>query len=358
MFDYPERIRQLRCALKEHRLDGFVTLFAPHLRYLTGYSGSNGLCLVTHSDVYFLTDFRYQEQIQREVACTRSVVTSGDLIEKAASARFFRGCKRIGIEKDLLPVGQFAALRSNVHAARFVPTDEYVESLAAVKSVNEITLIKDAVRITDAVFKKVLTMLRPGMTELDVSAEISYYHKKFGAEKDSFEPIVVSGPRGSLPHGRPSARKIKHGDLVTLDLGCFYSGYCSDLTRTIAVGKISAEQKKVYGIVAQAQQLAIDAAKSGMEAKRLDAVARRFIRTRGYGKYFGHGLGHGIGLEIHEAPRVSARSLHSLRDGNVVTIEPGIYLPGKFGIRIEDDIVIRDRGCEVLTTAPRELIVL
>ncbi len=358
MFDYPKRVRLLRGMLEKNRLDGFVTLFTPHLRYLTGYSGSNGLCLVTNSDVFFLTDFRYKEQIQQEVTCSRSFVTSGNLIEKAAAGKLLRGCKRVGIEKDNLYVGQFLELRSNFPGVRFVPTTEYVESFAAVKNEAEISIIRKAIQITDAVFAKVLKSIRPGISELDVSAEISYYHKKFGAEKDSFEPIVVSGSRASLPHGRPSSKRIKNRELVTLDLGCIYNGYCSDLTRTIAVGKASAEERKVYDIVLQAQQLAIDSAKSGLAGRRLDGVARNYIRSRGYGKYFGHGLGHGIGLEIHEAPRVSARSIHTLRDGNVVTVEPGIYLPGKFGVRIEDDIVIRDGGCEVLTTAPKTLLVL
>ena len=358
MFDYPKRVRLLRGMLEKTRLDGFVTFFSPHLRYLTGYSGSNGLCIVTQSDVFFLTDFRYKEQIQQEVTCSRPVVTSGDLIEKAAAGNLLRGCKRVAVEKDYLPLGQFQELRSNFPKVRFVPTAEYVESFAAVKNDAEISLLRQAIRITDAVLAKVLKIIRPGISELDVSAEISYYHKKLGAEKDSFEPIVVSGSRASLPHGRPSSKKIKNGELVTLDLGCIYNGYCSDLTRTVAVGKAGAEERKVYDVVLKAQQLAIDSAKNGISGRELDGVARKYIRSRGYGKYFGHGLGHGIGLEIHEAPRVSARSLHTLRDGNVVTVEPGVYLPGRFGVRIEDDIVVRNGGCEVLTTAPKTLMIL
>ena len=200
--------------------------------------------------------------------------------------------------------------------------------------------------------------MKPGISELDVSAEISYLHKKHGAEKDSFDPIVVSGPRSSLPHGRPSSKKIKRGELITLDFGCFYNGYCSDLTRTVAVGKLSGETRKVYGIVLDAQLKAIDCAQSGVEAKDLDRIARSHIHSKGYGKYFGHGLGHGIGLQIHEFPRVSARSTHTLQTGNVITVEPGIYLPGKFGVRIEDDIVIRDGRCDVLTAAPKSLMIV
>lgn len=358
MFDYSERIRLLRSELKKKRFDALVTLFTPHLCYLTGFTGSNALCLVTHSKVFFITDFRYKEQIRSEVVCSRSYVTSGNLFEKAAAEKLLRGCKRIAVEKEYLPLGQFLELRSNFPSVRFVPASEYVESFASIKSETEISLIRNAARITDAVFAKMLKIVRPGISELDVSAEISYYHKRFGAEKDSFEPIVVSGPRGSLPHGKPSSKKIKYGELVTLDLGCICNGYCSDLTRTIAVGKPPAEARKVYSVVFEAQRLAIESARSGMAARNLDRVARSYIRSRGYGRYFGHGLGHGIGLEIHEFPRISARSVHTLRNGNVVTVEPGIYLPGKFGVRIEDDIVVRNGECEVLTTAPKMLMVL
>ncbi|MGA7160336.1 MAG: aminopeptidase P family protein [Bacteroidota bacterium] len=358
MFDYKERIRLLRDVLERKHCDAFITSFIPHLRYLTGFSGSNGLCIVTHAKVFFLTDFRYKEQIRNEVACSRSFITSGELVEKASEEKLLGGCKRVGVEQDYLQIAQHRGLKRNFHAVRFVPTSELVESLASVKRGAEILLIAKAVAITDSVFEELLKIVRAGISELDVSAEISYLHKKHGAENDSFEPIVVSGPRGSLPHGRPSSKKVKKGELVTLDLGCFYKGYCSDLTRTVAVGKPSDEARKVYGIVLQAQQRAIDSARSGVKAKNIDGVARGFISSKGYGKYFGHGLGHGIGLQIHEFPRISARSMHTLQSGNVVTVEPGIYLPQKFGIRIEDDIVIRDGTCDVLTRASKALIVV
>jgi Xaa-Pro aminopeptidase len=358
MFDYKERIRSLRAGLEQKKCDAFITSYMPHLRYLTGYSGSNGLCIVTHTKVFFLTDFRYKEQIRNEISCSRSFITSGDLIEKAAEEELLRKCRRVGVEKEYLSLAQFSELRKHFTTARFVPTSDLVESLASLKSEVEISLITKAVAITDTVFEEIMKVTKAGISELDVSAEISYLHKKHGAEKDSFEPIVVSGPRSSLPHGRPSSKKIREGELVTLDFGCFYDGYCSDLTRTIAVGKPSGEAQKVYGIVLNAQLKAIDFAQSGVEAKNLDHVARSFIHANGYGKYFGHGLGHGIGLQIHEFPRVSSRSTHTLRAGNVITVEPGIYLPGKFGVRIEDDIVVRKGRCRVLTKAPKSMIIL
>jgi Xaa-Pro aminopeptidase len=358
MFDYKKRIRSLRTVLEKKQCDAFITSFMPHLRYLTGFSGSNGLCIITHAKVFFLTDFRYKEQIRSEVVCSRSFITSGELIEKAAEEKLLSGCKRVGVEKDYLSLAQYSHLRKHFRSVRFVPTSELIEQLTSRKTEDEILLITKAVAITDAVFEEIVKMLKTGVSELDISAEISYLHKKHGAEKDSFEPIVVSGVRGSLPHGRPSSKKIKAGEFVTLDLGCFYNGYCSDLTRTVAVGQPSREAQKVYKIVLEAQRKAIDFARSGIEAKSLDRMARSDIHTNGYGKYFGHGLGHGIGLQIHEFPRVSARSTHTLQSGNVITVEPGIYLPGKFGVRIEDDVVIRDGKCEVLTGSPKSLIIV
>jgi Xaa-Pro aminopeptidase len=358
MFDYRERVRSLRAALEKKECDAFITSFMPHLCYLTGFSGSNGICIVTHTKVLFLTDFRYKEQIRNEVSCSRSFITSGELIEKAAVEKLLRGCRRVAVEKEYLSLAQFSELRQHFNAARFVPTSDLVESLASLKSAAEISLIAKAVAITDAVFEEIIKVVKTGISELDVSAEISYLHKKLGAEKDSFEPIVVSGARSSLPHGKPSSKKIKLGELVTLDFGCFYNGYCSDLTRTVAVGKPSGEGRKVYSIVLEAQLKAIDFARSGVEAKNLDRVARSYIHANGFGKCFGHGLGHGIGLQIHEFPRVSARSTHTLRTGNVITVEPGIYIPGKFGVRIEDDIVIREGGCDVLTKAPKSMIIV
>ena len=358
MFDYIERLRLLRAALGSNRLDAFVTSFTPHLRYLTGFTGSNGLAIVTQSRLYFLTDFRYKEQIRSEVSCSRSFITSGVLFEKAAGLKLLRGCKRVGFEEEQMAFANFRELKKNFKGIRFIPMKEMVEDLTSCKDREEVVLIKKAISITDTVYSEILKIVKPGVSELDLSAEISYLHKKHGAEKDSFEPIVVSGVRGSLPHGRPSAKKIKRGEMVTFDLGCVYRGYCSDLTRTIAVGKPSAQARKVYGIVLDAQQRSVDAARSGISARSLDGIARGHIHTRGFGKYFGHGLGHGIGIQIHEYPRISTRSTDTLRAGNVITIEPGIYLPGKFGVRIEDDILVRNDGCDVLTKSPRALTVV
>lgn len=358
MFDYRERIRQLRTAFGNKHIDAFVTSFLPHLRYLTGFTGSNGLCIVTASRVFFVTDFRYKEQIRSEVACSRSFITSGSLLEKAAEHDILLGCHNVGFEKDYLTYSEYRELRKVFKSLHSVSTRDLVESLSSAKEETEISLLRRACGITDRVFEEMLTVVKEGVSELDLSAEISYLHKKYGAEKDAFEPIVVSGVRTSLPHGKPTHKKIRRGDLVTLDLGCSFKGYCSDLTRTIAVGKPSGEVRRVYSVVLDAQRLAIGGARSGISGKELDRVAREHIASEGYGSKFGHGLGHGIGLQVHERPRLSKRSGDTLISGNVITVEPGIYLPGRFGVRIEDDVVIREGKCDVLTKSPRGLIIL
>jgi Xaa-Pro aminopeptidase len=201
-------------------------------------------------------------------------------------------------------------------------------------------------------------MIKPGMTELEISAEISYLHKKHGAHNDAFDVIVASGVRGSLPHGTATSKTIENGEFITLDFGCVVDGYHSDMTRTICIGTPTAEMKKIYRIVLDAQQKASDAVRSGISSKKIDEIARKHIQSRGYGKYFGHSVGHGVGLEIHELPRVAPKSKERLTTGNVITIEPGIYIPKKFGVRIEDTVVVRERGCEVLTGSPKELIII
>ncbi|MDE3057737.1 MAG: M24 family metallopeptidase [Bacteroidota bacterium] len=358
MFNYEARAGHLRAALRKTRADAFITSFLPHVRYLTGYSGSNGLCIVTDSSLTLLTDFRYQEQIEAEVPLASKHIVKGDLFAAAVKEKLLSYFGSVAFEEGYLPVGSFQLLKEKLPQVRLVPSSGIVESLTAVKEGSEIALIKKAAEITERVFEKVLGIVKPGISENDIAAEIGYLHRKFGAEKDSFDTIVASGTRGSLPHGAASSKKIQKGEMVTLDFGCVYQGYCSDLTRTVAVGTPSSEVKKIYQIVLDAQRSAIHAAHSGLPAKKLDAVARSLIEKKGFGKFFGHGLGHGIGLQVHESPRLFAKSKHLLCAGNVVTIEPGIYLPGKFGVRIEDDVVIHNGACEVITSSPKELIVV
>jgi Xaa-Pro aminopeptidase len=252
----------------------------------------------------------------------------------------------------------YRELRRRFPGPQFQPTSDFVERIALAKDRHEISLISQAVKLTDTVFQEILGSIRPGVRELEIAAEISYLHRTGGAEKDAFEPIVASGERGALPHARASGRRIKNGDLVTLDFGCTVGGYSSDLTRTVAVGSVSKKKREAYELVLNAQLEAIQSVRPGMWARELDRIARERIRKGGYGKFFTHSLGHGLGLHVHERPRVSSLSRDRLVIGSVITIEPGVYLPGEFGLRIEDDAAVTPDGCEVLTSAPKELLVL
>ena len=353
-----KRIKRIQEKLEELRLDGLLISHLPNVRYLTGFSGTNGSCLVKKDGGFFLTDFRYEEQSHQEVKGLKIAVAESSLFDELEKRKLLRGLRRVGVEGNYLPYSEYQKLKKAFPRVSFLPQADVVESISSVKEEGEIELIKRAAAISDMVFQKVLHAIRPGIRELDISAEISYLHKSYGAERDAFETIVASGTRGALPHGLASEKKIRKGDFVTLDFGCVYHGYCCDITRTVAVGKPTNKLRDIYRIVYDAQLSALDAVKSGVMAKELDAVARSYISKSGYGKYFGHSLGHGIGLQVHEPPRISWQSSYRLQAGNVITIEPGIYLPGSGGVRIEDDVVVLNGKSVVLNKASKELMVL
>lgn len=353
------RVEGLRRLLLAQETDAFLVTHLPHLRYLSGFSGSSGIGLVTRRGAWLLTDGRYAQQVRSEVRGWNVVITLGDLVAELKKRRLVRGAgASVGIDGNSMLLGQYRLLKKTFPDTRFLPKVDVVEQLAAVKDAAEIASIKRAVEITDRVFLELLGVIAPGISEIDLAAEISYRQRKHGAESDAFETIVASGERGALPHGRATAKKLRNREFVTLDFGCVVDGYHSDLTRTVALGRIAQEKKNVYMTVLDAQQRAIDAVREGMDTRALDEVARSHIRSRGYEKFFRHSLGHGLGLQIHEAPRISFASKGSLRSGNVITIEPGIYIPHLGGVRIEDDVLVRNGGCEVLTRSPKELIVL
>jgi Xaa-Pro aminopeptidase len=352
------RLQEVRRHLERAGLNALVVSHLPHVRYLTGFTGSNGLCIISRRTQYFLTDNRYRDQAKDEVAGFVIRIARASLLEAAQKEGFLRATWRVGFEADYLTVSSFRDLKHHSPKLSLVATRSVVEGIAAVKDAGEIEAIRRAAAITDKVFKRIAGMVKPGVTEMDVAAEISYWHRKLGADADAFEPIVASGIRGALPHARPTMKKIRRGELVTIDLGCRVNGYHSDLTRTVAVGRPRSKARTIYRIVLEAQRLAIEAAHAGVKNRDLDRIARRHIRRSGFGRYFSHSLGHGLGIEIHEPLRLSATSKDTLRVGNVVTIEPGIYIPGFGGVRIEDDVAIRDNDCDVLNRAPKELIVL
>jgi len=363
------RLAALRRRFRTLGVANFVVTKLSNIRYLCEFTGSNGLLLVTGKDAYFVTDGRYTNQARQQVGGAQVFIYTPAASNAESFTREmkvnreinFRG--RIGIEATVMAVDLYQALRRTFPSSQLVETDNVVDDLAMVKDDGEIALIRKAVNITDKVFESVLGDIKPGISEKDIAAEITYRQQKLGAEKDGFDAIVASGPRSALPHGIASNRKIKKGDFVTLDFGCVYEGYPSDMTRTVVVGKASAEQKKIYSIVKEAQARGVEAVKSGIRCADVDAAARDVINRTGYGPQFSHGTGHGLGLwdrvkEVHARPVLSPLSKDRLKTGMVVTIEPGIYVEGFGGVRIEDDVVVRDGGCEVLTKSSKELLEL
>lgn len=352
------RLRDLRSKLQQEKLDGFITTCLAHVRYLSAFTGSNALCVVTRERALIVTDTRYKDQVREETEDFAARIAKGQLFDELPKTSVLNEARRIGFEHALLPVAHLHRLAKLFPRKEFVGTDGIVQSLASVKDAAEIALLRAAAAITDAVFGDILALLRPGVTESDVAAELSYRQRRRGAEGDAFEPIVASGPNAALPHARASDKRLAKGELVVLDFGCRVQGYHSDLTRTVAIGRPTAELRRMYRTVQEAQARALDECRVPMRARDLDAVARAHIRRAGLGKYFSHSLGHGLGLQIHEDPKLSAKSSSMLVAGNVVTIEPGVYVPGIGGVRIEDDVVLGTHGHEILTRSPKELIIL
>ena len=355
---HSNKLELLRSAMHQRKLNAFLVTDIIHVRYLTGFSGSNGVCLITPTKQYFFTDNRYRQQSAQEVRSFKIIIAPEQIFRTIAEKKLLAGFHRIGIEASAVTLEEHRTLKRWFPNCRFISTTGIIESMSAIKQPDELDCIRKAAAITDSVFEKILPLLHPGVRECDIAAEISYWHRRFGAEGDSFEPIVASGERGALPHARASEKKMKRGEFVVLDFGCRYKGYCSDITRTVAIGKVSSQFKRIYEIVLEAQQMAIEAVQPGIPAKSVDVVARQHIKLHGFGAYFFHSLGHGLGIRIHESPLLSIRSAEILQPGNVFTIEPGIYIPDKGGVRIEDDIALHADRVEVITHSPKELIVV
>ncbi len=354
-----KRIRQIQKALEKENLDLLLVTFLPNVRYLSGYSGTNGLVLTSPNGSVFLTDFRYKEQAKEQVKHLETVVAERDLIQTLPTLSLLKPKRlKLGFEQNHLTCGTYRNLKALLPHCLLVPTENLIESISVRKDPNEIDRIRKAVRITDRVFSEILDFIKPRVKEQDIAAEIEYRFKIYGSTAPLYETIVASGKRSAMPHGRASGKRVRKGDLVTLDMGAVYDGYTADLTRTVVVGKANKRQKKVYSIVLKAQKKALAKLKPKMRACDLDKVAREIIKRAGYGKYFGHGLGHGIGMVIHDNPAVNPRNEQLLESGMVITIEPGIYIPNWGGVRIEDDVVITTTGCEVLTKAEKNLIEL
>ena len=351
-------LKQIAARLPEYGLDAMLLNSEPGEYYAVGFHGE-GNVVVTAQGCFYFTDSRYIEAANHLITGAEIAMTGRSRNYRAMVQEVVDRCRirKLGFEEGYLSVADYNLWKEGL-TAELVPAQKLVNSLRAAKDDGEIALMTKAQEITDRAFSEILKFIQPGMTEQEIAAKLQYDMLRFGAEKMSFDPIVVSGPNGSLPHGIPSAKQVQQGEFITMDFGCKYGGYCSDMTRTVALGEPTGEMRKVYQTVLEAQLAGIAVTTAGVPGKSIDAAARKVIEDAGYGEYFGHGYGHSLGIEIHESPNANTREETLLPVGAVVSAEPGIYLPGKFGVRIEDVTVLTADGCMVLTKSPKELIIL
>lgn len=327
-------------------------------RYLSGFTGSFSALIITPKRHIILTDSRYWTQVKSESSFELvKYMPPKTFLDSVAEILANLEVKKLGLEKDKISLSHYEALISKVNC-EIEDITGTISEVRSKKSDEEIENIKVAVEIAEEAFKKMLEIARPGMKESQLAAYLEYQMKLLGAEDVAFESIVASGPRSALPHGRASEKLIEKGEPIVVDWGARYKGYNSDITRVFCIGEPNERVKHIHKVVYEAQQKALESIRAGKTGREIDEIARNHINEAGYGEYFGHGLGHGLGLEVHENPSLSYRNDKPLEVGNVVTVEPGIYLEGEFGIRIEEDVVVSEDGCKILTTLERGLIIL
>lgn len=352
-----KRIVELRKSLRAENLDGMIVNHLDHVRYLCGFTGSAGLLVITPKSAEFFSDFRYKGQAAEQVTGAKVTIVQRGLLECLADyPQLDAPNRRYGYDAEYMTVATLDKLHKALPGCLFVKAEKVMAELGWIKDKDELSLIKEAVKVSDKAFDNILSMIAPGIRENELRAELEYQMMMLGSEKPAFETIVASGYRSALPHGVASEKKVKKGEFVTFDFGATIGGYVSDMTRTIVVGKATSRQKRIYDIVLRAQKAGIRKVKAGVSGKAVDAASRSIITRAGFGKKFGHGTGHGIGFFVHVGPRLSPLSSDKLVSGNVVTVEPGIYIPGWGGVRIEDDVVVTRSGGRVLNKAPKNLL--
>lgn len=353
-----KRIEKLREKMKEKDIKNFLVTKRENLRYLTSFTGTAGKLLLTEDENLFITDFRYLDQADEQTEGCKIEEISSNFMSGFSDLLNRKGIKNLTFEAEDINYKTYQNFEEKLDLDDLKSVEGVVEELRLIKEDEEIEKIIKAVEIADKGFEFLLDFIEPGRTEKEIALELEFFMKREGGEANAFDFIVASGKRGALPHGVASSKVVENGELITIDFGTVYQGYHSDITRTIALGEVSDKQKEIYNIVLEAQKKVIEEIKVGMTGVEADKIARDFIAQAGYGDNFGHGLGHGLGLEIHESPRLSKTSDSTLEKGMVVTDEPGIYISGFGGVRIEDDLVITENGCRVLNSAPKELIQL
>jgi Xaa-Pro aminopeptidase len=357
--DHHARLDRAQLAIEEHRLSVFLVSHRPNICYLCGFTGSAGLLVITRRDRLLITDGRYSEQAKQEVRAAKVKILRKPPLEAAAEWLRKRNLPRIGIEAAHMTVADRAALAQGLGAgAKVRPAPPIIEPMRMIKDAEEIARIRAACQLGVNLFRELPANLRPGISESEVAGRLEFAARRAGVEQMAFPTIIASGVRSALPHGRASARQIPRRGFVVCDFGVILSGYCSDMTRTLHVGPLEPGAHAGYEAVRAAQQAALDAVKPGVTAGEVDQAARKLLYNRKLGKFFTHSTGHGLGLEVHEAPKIAARQQQILRPGMVVTIEPGVYLGGKWGVRIEDTVLVTARGSEILTACPKDLLTL
>lgn len=353
--DHAGRIARLQTSLDGQGVDALLVTDLTNVRYLTGFSGTNGQALVMPGAAHFFTDGRYEARSKTLVKAADIAIYPDRLSDVLSPALEAASVNRLGVEGATMTLSQRDDLDERV-GAELIATSGVVEELRRSKEPAEVDLIRDAIRIADETFEWVLDRVAPGATERAIALDLEVRMRTEGADEVAFEPIVGSGTLSAHIHHTPSDRAVEKGDLVLMDFGCRVEGYCSDITRTVVLGAASDEQARLYEIVLDAQRAALEAMEVGGAGRDVDAAARKVIAEAGHADHFGHGLGHGVGLDIHEAPRAARTSEHHLGAGDVITNEPGVYVPESGGVRIEDCVLITEDGPEVLTNAPKSTL--
>jgi len=352
-----DRIRSLQKRLRDTDVDALLVTNAHDIRYLTGFAGDDSWAVVPArgSTVHIISDFRFDEQIQREAPHARRIIRKGAITDALKKLVDRRDVEKLGVQAEYMTLAVRKQIAKKIGARRLTELDDGLLKQRAVKTDDELKTIRKALRIQQQAFEETCEFIEPGQTEIEIAAYLEYRMRALGADGTSFPTIVAADANASLPHAVPGKKKVKPGGSILIDWGARADGYCSDLTRMVALGRFKPKVRAIYEVVLEAQQAAIDAIAPGVSLKDVDKVARDIIAGHGYGDRFGHGLGHGIGLDVHEQPTLSPRSTGELAPGHVVTVEPGIYLPGVGGVRIEDDVLVTGRGRRVLSRLPKSL---
>jgi len=348
------RIRKIRRRLAHHKIDALLVSYPPNIRYLTGFTSSNAYLVVTASGrSVFLTDGRYIEAAQKSVEADAVELIEKDGLKNIAGALKGQGVRRLGFESEHVSHARAVKLIETLGARKCKPVSGVVESVRAIKEPEEVAAIRKAVRLAEGAFRHVVPLLRPGVRERDIAVELEFYFMAGGGDQAAFDPLVAFGPHSSVPHHSTGRRKLRETDVVLIDWGVRVGGYSSDLTRTLLPPRMRRRTKAVYQVVLEAQGAALERVRSGTRLSAPDKAARQVMEAASYGRHFTHSLGHGLGLEVHEQPGLTRGAEGTLRAGMVVTVEPGIYLPGQFGVRIEDDVLVTAGGHEVLSRLPK-----